>query len=669
MSTGHGDGTLKHILNGPGATGYARLAAAAVALAWLLVGAADPAHAEKRTLKLFNTHTHETITVTYKKNGRFIPSALRELNRFLRDWRRNEATKMDPELFDLVWEVYKKTGAKKPIHVVSAYRSPATNNMLRKRSRGVARTSQHTKGKAMDFFIPGVSVAKLRAAGLRQEIGGVGYYPRSRSPFVHMDTGRVRHWPRMTRKQLARVFPDGKTIHIPSDGKPMPRYNQALASLNKREARGNRRTFARERTPRREERQERVRVARNTERNEPRPARNNRPPAPVASISNPVSDSDDVVLRPGRNAAEQPADRATESGGNPFNAIVSRFGGRTPPADVPQSADDSNTPSRDSGTAPGVRGDDPAETETAESVIATTPLAKPGRAPEVPAIVLAAVDANRQIEAGTTLQGRTIEPASALATASRQPTGPASPLNPGATTPGDLGIPAAATLAAGNRTPLRPALGPVPASDNPADYVTASLPPKTRSFGSGNDPVDAVNLVIPNGAPKARPLIEPQQPPLLAYAAPGGPIQKPTLSDRNPIVSSVPRPALRSRQIPAPGPQTASLTPQVPAAEAARRPARAMPMIGDLRSLLDAAQPFQTNGGSVGLKKFLTTNATTRNLAFADLMHPSVDTLLPYLEKPQRVLKRQFAQGFQSELRTDRFTGAAIGAVPTIYTR
>ncbi|MEM1045520.1 MAG: DUF882 domain-containing protein [Pseudomonadota bacterium] len=654
-------------MNGPGATGHARLAAVLVAFACMLVSAATPAHAEKRTLKLFNTHTHETITVTYKKNGRFIPSALRELNRFLRDWRRNEATKMDPELFDLVWEVYKKTGAKKPIHVVSAYRSPATNNMLRKRSRGVARKSQHTQGKAMDFFIPGVSVAKLRAAGLRQEIGGVGYYPRSRSPFVHMDTGRVRHWPRMTRKQLARVFPDGKTIHIPSDGKPMPRYKQALAALNRRESRGSRRTFARERTPRREERQERVQVARNTDRDESRTTRNNRPPAPVASISNPVSDSDDVVLRPGRTAAEQTAERAAESGGNPFNAIVSRFGGRTPPKDVPQTADGNNTPSRDSGTAPGVRDDDPAGSD--ETVVATTPLSKPGRAPEVPAIVLAAVDANRQIEAGTTLQGRTIEPASALATATPQSTGPTSPLNPGATTPGDLGIPAAATVAAGNQTPLRPALGPAPTSDNPADYVTASLPPRTRSFGPGGDPVDAVNLVIPDGAPKARPLIEPQQPPLLAYAAPGGPIQKPTLSDRNPIVSSVPRPALRSRQAAETGTQTASLTPQVPAAETRRPAARAMPMIGDLRSLLDATQPFQMNGGSVGLKKFLTTNATTRNLVFADLMHPSVDTLLPYLEKPQRVLKRQFAEGFQSELRTDRFTGTAIGAVQTIYTR
>uniref|UniRef100_UPI003BAD5CC2 DUF882 domain-containing protein n=1 Tax=Stappia sp. TaxID=1870903 RepID=UPI003BAD5CC2 len=187
------------------------------------------ASAETRTLKLYNAHTHERVSITFKKNGRYLSDGLRELNRFLRDWRRNEVTKMDPKLFDLIWEVYQEAGGSKPITVVSGYRSPATNNMLRSRSRGVAKKSQHTRGKAMDFYIPGVNLAKLRAIGLRKEIGGVGFYPTSGSPFVHMDTGSVRHWPRMTRKQLARVFPRGDTIHIPTDGKKMPRYAEALA--------------------------------------------------------------------------------------------------------------------------------------------------------------------------------------------------------------------------------------------------------------------------------------------------------------------------------------------------------------------------------------------------------------------------------------------------------
>ncbi len=187
------------------------------------------AEAETRTLHLYNLHTKERVSITFKKNGRYIPSGLREANRFLRDWRRNEMTKIDPALLDLVWEVYQQVGAKQPINVVSSYRSPATNNMLRKRSKGVAKRSQHMLGKAMDYFIPGVNLAKLRATGLRKQVGGVGYYPRSGSPFVHMDTGRVRHWPRMTRSQLAKVFPDGKTLHIPSDGKPLSGYKLALA--------------------------------------------------------------------------------------------------------------------------------------------------------------------------------------------------------------------------------------------------------------------------------------------------------------------------------------------------------------------------------------------------------------------------------------------------------
>ncbi|TYC60706.1 DUF882 domain-containing protein [Rhodobacterales bacterium] len=190
---------------------------------------ATAAEAETRTLKLYNNHTKERVTITFKKNGRFLPEGLREANRFLRDWRRNEITKMDPELLDLIWEVYQQVGARDYIHVVSSYRSPATNNMLRKRSSGVAKNSQHTLGKAMDFFIPGVNLAKLRATGLRKHVGGVGYYPTSGSPFVHMDTGRVRHWPRMTRSQLVRVFPNGKTLHVPTDGKPLKGYKIALA--------------------------------------------------------------------------------------------------------------------------------------------------------------------------------------------------------------------------------------------------------------------------------------------------------------------------------------------------------------------------------------------------------------------------------------------------------
>ncbi len=192
------------------------------------------ANGDTRTLSFQHMHTGETLTVTFKREGRYDPQALEKINWLLRDWRRDEPTRMDPQLFDLLWEIHREVGAKEPVTIVSAYRSPQTNAMLRKRGRGVARFSQHMLGKAIDFYIPGVELSDLRVAGLRLERGGVGFYPTSGSPFVHMDTGGIRHWPRMTRDQLARVFPDGKTVHLPADGKPMPGYEIALAALEKR---------------------------------------------------------------------------------------------------------------------------------------------------------------------------------------------------------------------------------------------------------------------------------------------------------------------------------------------------------------------------------------------------------------------------------------------------
>ena len=109
--------------------------------------AAPAAQAETRTLKLYFIHTKEKAEITFKRNGRYDQAGLKKINNFLRDWRRNEPTKMDPRLLDLVWEAYRSVGARDYIHVVSAYRSPATNSMLRKRSKGVANKSQHMLGR------------------------------------------------------------------------------------------------------------------------------------------------------------------------------------------------------------------------------------------------------------------------------------------------------------------------------------------------------------------------------------------------------------------------------------------------------------------------------------------------------------------------------------------
>ncbi|WP_246669294.1 MULTISPECIES: DUF882 domain-containing protein [unclassified Bradyrhizobium] len=189
---------------------------------------------ETRTLSFHHTHSDEDLTVTFKRDGRYDEEALKQLNHFLRDWRSQDQTTMDRHLFDILWEVYRDVDGKKPIQIISSYRSPATNAMLRRRSSGVARFSQHMLGHAMDFYIPDVPLEQIRYAGLRLQRGGVGFYPTSGSPFVHLDTGSIRHWPRMNHDQLARVFPDGRTVHVPTDGKPLKGYELALADIEKR---------------------------------------------------------------------------------------------------------------------------------------------------------------------------------------------------------------------------------------------------------------------------------------------------------------------------------------------------------------------------------------------------------------------------------------------------
>jgi len=193
---------------------------------------------DTRTLSFHHTHSGEDLTITFKRNGRYDEAALKTLNHYLRDWRTQQQTTMDPHLFDILWEVYRDVDAKQPINIISSYRSPSTNAMLRRRSAhsGVARFSQHMLGRAMDFFIPGVPLEQIRFAGLRLQRGGVGFYPTSGSPFVHLDTGNIRHWPRMTHDQLARVFPNGKTVHIPSDGVPLRGYQVALAEIHNRKS-------------------------------------------------------------------------------------------------------------------------------------------------------------------------------------------------------------------------------------------------------------------------------------------------------------------------------------------------------------------------------------------------------------------------------------------------
>jgi uncharacterized protein YcbK (DUF882 family) len=163
------------------------MAAAAVAPGRLLAGPK-----EERLLSFLHTHTHERLTVPYFADGTYLPEGLSTLNSFLKDFRTGDEHPIDPALYDILTDLRLATGSKSPFHVISAYRSPHTNAMLRENGRGVARGSLHLQGRAIDVRLADVGSASLRDAAVELQRGGVGYY---RGPdFVHVDTGRVRRW-------------------------------------------------------------------------------------------------------------------------------------------------------------------------------------------------------------------------------------------------------------------------------------------------------------------------------------------------------------------------------------------------------------------------------------------------------------------------------------------
>lgn len=149
--------------------------------------------AAPRALAMVHTHTRETIDIVYAAGTDYRPDALQVLNHFLRDHYTGEVGAIDPQLFDLLHRVRQVLGSTAAFQVISGYRAPATNLRLRlTRGGGVASKSLHTEGRAIDVRLPGVALADLRDAALSLRAGGVGYY--AREDFVHLDTGRVRHW-------------------------------------------------------------------------------------------------------------------------------------------------------------------------------------------------------------------------------------------------------------------------------------------------------------------------------------------------------------------------------------------------------------------------------------------------------------------------------------------
>lgn len=175
--------------------GAGAVAAAGALAPWRASASEVPSKKVSRTLSFFNTHTGERVKAEYCCDGTYDPQALAQLNHILRDFRANEVKAIDPKLFDLLHELGGVLETDAPFHIISGYRSPHTNDMLRTRggaSTGVASKSLHMVGKAIDIRVPGTKLDHLRAAARSLKLGGVGYYPSSN--FVHVDTGRVRYW-------------------------------------------------------------------------------------------------------------------------------------------------------------------------------------------------------------------------------------------------------------------------------------------------------------------------------------------------------------------------------------------------------------------------------------------------------------------------------------------
>ncbi|WP_244559331.1 DUF882 domain-containing protein [Azospirillum sp. RU37A] len=169
-------------------------AGAAIALPTIITdrAAAAPLGATRRTVSFVSPHTREKLRVTYFADGRYLPTALADVNEMLRDWRTGEKGRMDPKLLDLLFQLRQRLRTEEPFQVISGYRCPKTNAMLAAKTEGVATKSLHMEGKAIDIDLPSRQLARIRQAAVDLKLGGVGIY--TKSSFVHVDTGRVRHW-------------------------------------------------------------------------------------------------------------------------------------------------------------------------------------------------------------------------------------------------------------------------------------------------------------------------------------------------------------------------------------------------------------------------------------------------------------------------------------------
>ncbi|HEY8964248.1 MAG TPA: DUF882 domain-containing protein [Alphaproteobacteria bacterium] len=144
------------------------------------------------SISIKNSHTGETFNGVYRVGGYYVPRAFRQINHIMRDHRTEQMHPIDPRLIDILAKMQKRCACSEPLTVLSGYRCPETNAMLRKVSRNVARNSFHMKGQAADIRVPGSTTAQVHEVAVSLKSGGVGYYPRR--SFVHVDTGDIRYW-------------------------------------------------------------------------------------------------------------------------------------------------------------------------------------------------------------------------------------------------------------------------------------------------------------------------------------------------------------------------------------------------------------------------------------------------------------------------------------------
>ena len=146
----------------------------------------------EKSLSLFNPHTEESLDTVFWADGEYLYGPLTKINYFMRDFRTGEIKSIDTRILELLYSIQKRMHVNQPLHIISGYRSPETNALLRKNDKGVSRKSLHMFGKAVDISLPDVDLLSLRNVTKRLRVGGVGYYPKS--GFIHADLGRPRYW-------------------------------------------------------------------------------------------------------------------------------------------------------------------------------------------------------------------------------------------------------------------------------------------------------------------------------------------------------------------------------------------------------------------------------------------------------------------------------------------